>query len=114
MKIILVMDSNCKNVVMTALGGDPHNQTPLFNQPGWTWTWQSPPQSQEPVHICRYGRGEKFWSQIGLQHCLSLITIPFHSSPQSVGYLSRPEKEELRRIEQVHVFDKIERIKTLT
>ena len=39
------------------LGGDPHNQTPLFNQPGWTWTWQSPPQSQEPVQICRYGRG---------------------------------------------------------
>ena len=40
------------------LGGDPHNQTPLFNQPGWTWTWQSPPQSQEPVQICRYGRGK--------------------------------------------------------
>ena len=44
---------------MTAQGGDPHNQTPLFDQPGWTWTWQSPPQSQEPVQICRYGRGEK-------------------------------------------------------
>ena len=72
------MDSNCKNVVMTAQGGDPHNQTPLFDQPGWTWTWQSPPQPQEPVQICRYGRGKKFWSQIGLQRCLSLITFPFY------------------------------------
>ena len=114
MKIILVMDSNCKNVVMTAQGGDPHNQTPLFNQPGWTWTWQSPPQSQEPVQICRYGRGKKFGYQIGLQRCLSLLTFPFYHSPQSVGYLSRPEKEELRRIEQVHVLEKIGRIKTLT
>ena len=51
----------------------------------------------------------KFWSQIGLQR---LFLSLFNRSPQSVGYLSRPEKEELRRIEQVHVLENIGRIKT--
>ena len=91
------------------LGGDPHNQTPLFTQPGWTWTWQSPPQSQEPVQICRYGRGLKLGCNVVYRLFLSL-----NRSPQSHGYLSRPEVEELRRIEQVHVLEKIGRIKTLT
>ena len=107
MKIILVMDSSCKNVAITWLGGDPHNQTPLFNQPGWTWTWQSPPQSQEPVQICRYGRGRKILVSNWVATSSIAYYYPFlYCSPQSFGYLSRPEKEELRRIEQVHVLDK--------
>ena len=113
MKIILLMDSNSKNVVMTApdqveiLTTRLHSSINLVGL-GLGNPLLSPKSQFIFVDMAEVG---KFWSQTGLQRCLSLISIHFfYRSPQSVGYLSRSEKEELRRIEQV--LDKIGRIKT--